>query len=330
MSSAGSPHHDHRSVAVNVAVVGAGAIGTALSVELAAAGRVAVLVCTRPGVTGPDRFRLQRPDGTALSCELSPLEAAPEATAAASRPGASCPLHPHQVGPVDVVLLATKAYQSPGARPWLEALVGPDTVVAVLQNGIDQVERISELVPPGTAVVPVVVMMAVDRHGPGEVHQAGVGLLQTPDTPAGAAVADLFAGTTVRVEAVADFRTRAWHKLLINAVVGGIGALTLRGLDVLADPAINRLARDLADEVVAVARAEGAALTDEDAGRALDRAVRNAQGHWSSISVDRREGRPLEWQVRNAPIGILGRRHAIPTPLNDLVTTLLRACDPHD
>ncbi len=297
----------------SVAVVGAGAIGTAVIVELASAGRHEVTVCHRPGGTRPQQFVLHRAGGTQVEVELS-----------------ARPADPFHVGPVDVVLLATKAYQSAGARPWLDALVGPNTVVAVLQNGIDQVERISALVRPDAVVVPMVVMMAVDRDRSGEVHQAAAGLLQTPDSPAGRIVADLFAGTALRVEAVADFRTRAWNKLLINAVVGGIGALTLRGLDVLGDPTIYRLARDLAQEVVAVARAEGAALSDEDAVGALDRAVRNARGHWSSISVDRRNGRQLEWAVRNAPIGTLGRRHDIPTPLNDLVTTLLRACDPHD
>ncbi|MEZ5232325.1 MAG: ketopantoate reductase C-terminal domain-containing protein [Acidimicrobiales bacterium] len=138
----------------------------------------------------------------------------------------------------------------------------------------------------------------------------------------------MFTGTGLRADAVEDFTTRAWTKLLINAVVGAIGALTVRDLGVLAEPAIGEQALALAAEVVAVGRAEGAAFDAETAERAMARALRGAPGHWSSITVDRREGRPLEWEVRNAVIGRLGRRHGIATPLNDLVTALLAAASP--
>jgi len=132
----------------------------------------------------------------------------------------------------------------------------------------------------------------------------------------------------VRVSPVADFRTRAWRKLLMNAVVGSVGALTLRDLSVLAEPAIEPVALALAEEIVAVGRAEGAAIDVDLARRAIAAARKGAPAHASSITVDRREGRPLEWEARNAVIGRLGRHHGIPTPLNDLVTALLAACDP--
>ncbi len=112
---------------------------------------------------------------------------------------------------------------------------------------------------------------------PGVSQQSSRGLLEVPDSPGRHRLASLFQATSLRVKVVEDFVTRA-------------------------HPGVHPLALELAAEVVAVARAEGA-------------------------SVDRREGRPLEWEVRNAVISTLGARHAIPTPLNDLVTTLLRACD---
>ena len=55
--------------------------------------------------------------------------------------------------------------------------------------------------------------------------------------------------------------------------------------------------------------------------------LRAASDHWSSITVDRREGRPMEWEVRNAVIGRLGRAHGIETPMNDAITALLKAAD---
>ncbi len=66
----------------------------------------------------------------------------------------------------------------------------------------------------------------------------------------------------------------------------------------------------------------------EDAPRkSIERVLGAAADHWSSISVDRREGRPMEWEVRNAVVGRLGRRYGVPTPLNDAITALLRAAD---
>ena len=86
-------------------------------------------------------------------------------------------LDPTNAGRADVVLLCTKAYQSEGAAPWLDQLAGPGTVVAVLQNGIDQVARIQPLAPPAD-IVPVVVMIAAEVLESGVIVQSSLGLLQ--------------------------------------------------------------------------------------------------------------------------------------------------------
>ena len=65
----------------------------------------------------------------------------------------------------------------------------------------------------------------------------------------------------------------------------------------------------------------------DSAEKALERIVAAAGGHWSSIAVDRRQGRPMEWLARNEVVGRLARRHGIPTPWNDALTALLRAAD---
>lgn len=300
---------DEVEVSASIAVVGAGAVGGAVAAALAAETANQVTLCVRQFI---DRIQVHRADGSVLR----------------PPPGALTVLtDPAAASPCQVVLLATKAYQSAGAAGWLDRLVGPDTVVAVLQNGIDQVERIQPLAPQAT-IVPVVVMLAAERIAPTVISQHSAGLLEVPDTDAGRRVAACFVTSSVRVDPMADFHTRAWRKLLINAVVGAVGALSLRDLGVLSQPAVFDAALGLAEEVIAVGRAEGAVFAPDAAVRALERAQKGAPGHWSSIAVDRREGRPLEWEVRNAVIGRLGRRHGIPTPLNDLVTALLEACSP--
>ncbi len=286
----------------SVAIVGPGAIGVAVGGGLA---HLAPVLCGRRPL-GPQR--VVRPTGPV---ELGPVLAEP----------GSVP------GPVDWVLLATKTHQSAGAEPWLDRLCGPSTVVAVLQNGIDHVERIQPLVP-GTTVLPVVVLLAADRDDDVTVHQRGQGRLTVPSSPAGEAFAALFPeGDLVGVKVAEDFVTQAWWKLVMNAAVGSVAALTIRDNGVLSDPGVPELLLAIMDEVMAVGRAEGATLDPSAAARAVASA-QAAGHHWSSIAADRRAGRPLEWQARNEIVGRLGRRHGIPTPLNDAFTTLLRAADP--
>jgi 2-dehydropantoate 2-reductase len=228
------------------------------------------------------------------------------------------------VEPVDVVLLTTKAYDSAAASPWLSALCRPRTVVAVCQNGVDQVERISPLVSTA-AVVPVVVQFSAARTAPGRFELRTPAALSVPAGAEGSTLAELFSGTSCEVRLTDDFVTAAWQKLLLNCVIGGLTTLTLTGSSAFREADLREATLPMAEEVIAVGRAEGATFASDAAHRLLDRFVDGGSGHLPSIAADRRDGRPLEWEVRNAVVGRLGRRHGIPTPINDLVTALLRA-----
>jgi 2-dehydropantoate 2-reductase len=109
--------------------------------------------------------------------------------------------------------------------------------------------------------------------------------------------------------------------------IGGVCALALRENGIAKEPEVRSLVLALMREALEVGRAEGAELPDDAPEKALSMVLGAAPDHWSSITVDRREGRRLEWQVRNAVVGEVGRKHGIATPLNDVITTLLRAAD---
>lgn len=290
-----------------VAILGAGAIGGALAAALHDAGHQVVLCSRRAEVAlvveGPGARRV----------EVGPVHADPAAVA----------------GPFDVVILATKAQQTSSAASWLRILCGPQTLLAVAQNGIDHVERVrpvlAEVDRPDVAVVPVVVQLAAEREDDGRVVQHRSGVLFVPDDEHGRRFAALFPdGGSAVARARADFATAAWVKLMTNAAVGAIAALTLRRNGVLAEPDVGELALALMEEVAAVGRAEGAVLAADLPAVTFARVVAAVPEHWSSIAADRRAGRPLEWEARNAVVGRLGRRHGIATPLNDALTTLLR------
>ena len=292
-----------------VAIVGVGAIGGAAAAALADLGRHSLVLCTR---TPFDQLVVKHPGGN------SEVDAPVLCDPADAK---SLPL------PMDWVLLATKAHHSDGARPWLEALCGSGTKVAVLQNGVDHVERISPMISASTSVLPVVVQLPAEKTSPGQIEQSHSGSLVVPDDEMGLAFVALFRGARIDVRPVADFLTQAWWKLVFNAALGGICALTVRDDTVGEDPALQELLLMLMREVAEVGRAVGAKLPEDAPERLLKRISTGATGHWSSISADRREHRPMEWRVRNEVVGRYGRAHGIATPHNDTITTLLRVAD---
>ena len=290
--------------AASIAVVGVGAIGGVMAAALADAGHAPAL-CVR---TSFGRLR-RRLDGEVREYAL------PVHTDAAT------------AAPVDWVLLCTKAHQIDGAAEWLRRLVAADTRVAVMQNGIDHAQRVRAFAP-ADRVVPCIIFLPSSVEAPGAVAQGRAGTVRVPDSAAGRALAELFAGqTAVSVDPASDYVSVAWAKLALNAVGGAICALAVRPLGAVAAPEVRVLATGLIEEIIAVGRAEGARFDDDFVERTFE-TFRGAIGrHWTSIAVDRRDGRRMEWRARNAVVGEIGRRHGIATPLNDAVTALLALAD---
>jgi 2-dehydropantoate 2-reductase len=234
---------------------------------------------------------------------------------------------PEQAAPADWVVLCTKAHQIPGAAAWMDALVGPRTRVAVMQNGVDHAERVARWVPESRAVA-CIILLPVRIEAPGRVVQARAGTVQVPDSESGRALQALFAGQeAVRVRPTADFASAVWSKLVLNAVGGAICSLALKPLGAMAAPEVHDLAVELIEEVMAVGRAEGATFADDFAESTIEYFRGPIRDHWTSMAADRRDGRSMEWDARNAVVGRIARRHGIATPLNDALTALLALAD---
>ena len=230
---------------------------------------------------------------------------------------------PDQLGDYDFVLICTKSYHTDGALKWVRRPLPETTTVAVLQNGVDHVERLSPYLP-SAQLLPAIVQMACERVSPGVAVQPRQGRICVPDTARGKRFVALFSDTNAVVaRADPNFVSVQWQKLGLNAVNGAICALTLQPNSVLANPEVNKLAQRLMAEVVAVGRAQGAEFPSDYIDTTLGILTGHAAEHWTSMAADRRDGQAMEWEIRNAVVGRLGRRHNIPTPLNDLVTTLL-------
>lgn len=288
-----------------VTVVGPGAIGAVVAARLAQNAAYDLTVCAR---TPLEALLIEAEDG--------PIRASPRVIT-----------DPSEGEPADWVLIATKTYDAAAAALWLERAMGPDTRVAVLQNGVEHVERFAPFVDR-ERLLPCVVDIPAERFGPGHVRQRSPGTLLVPAGPDGEAFVALFAHTTIRASTTDDFTTAAWRKLCINSA-GAVSALTLRPAEVAWDESAADLMRRIVAECVAVGRTIGADLPDSLPDDVLAGYRGAAPQSLNSIHADRLAGRPMETDARNGVIVRLGARAGVPTPVNATVVALLQACEGH-
>ena len=293
-------------MSVSVAVVGPGAIGGTVAAWLSHSPLVAsVTLCAR---TPLDRLVVEAPDGRLIEASPRVVTDPSEITA-----------------PVDWVLVATKAYDVAAASRWLGPLVGPNSHVAVLQNGVEHVERFTPFVTPGR-IVPVVVDIPAERSAPGRIQHRRDGTIVVPAGEAGETFAALFAESVIDASTTEDFTTVAWTKLALNCA-GAVNALTGLPGGVVRKDGVADLMRAMVRECVLVGRAAGAELGDHIPDWVVERAESSPPDSVNSLLGDRLAGRPMEWDARNGVIARLGAAHGIPAPLNAMAATLLSAME---
>jgi len=283
-----------------IALIGPGAIGGLIAAHLCQDDQNQVTVCARTPI---ERLELQTPDGL--------IDARPKILTRAE-----------QGGTVDWILVATKAYDSDPAAAWFSRLLGEDTRVAVLQNGVDHVDRFSSYLP-AERILPVVVDCPTERVTPEQISQRGPATLVVPESANGAAFTELFARTKIDATTNTDFVTMVWRKLCINAA-GAVNALTLQPARIARDPNAEMLIRKLVAEAVAVGSAEGANLDDSIADEVVNHYQNVPGDSVNSLHADRLAGRPMEIDLRNGVIVRLGERHGISTPFNEMAVALLK------
>ena len=289
---------------LSIAVVGPGAIGGTIAAWLSRSPLVGqVTLCARSPL---DRLVVETPDGSII--EADPRVVTSPASILA---------------PVDWVLVATKAYDVEAASAWFGALVGPQTRVAVLQNGVEHVDRFAPFIAPDR-ITPVVVDIPAERTGPGRILHRREGTVIVPAGQAGDDFVALFADSVIAASTTDDFPTVAWTKLALNCA-GAVNALTGQPGGVVRAEGIADLMRAMVRECVAVGRAVGANLGDGLPDWVVERAMTSPPDSVNSLLGDRLAGRPMEWDARNGVIVRLGSQHGIETPVNGWVVTLLSA-----
>jgi 2-dehydropantoate 2-reductase len=305
----------------HIAVVGAGAVGSYFGAMLALAGHRVTLIGRQAHALAIEQRGLQVHMGGDRGGQVHVVRLA-ASTAMLAAAGA------------DLVLFCVKSTDTAAAAAQLAPHLAPGALVMSLQNGVDNPPVIAR--ETGATVVPTVVYVATAMPEPGVVQHFGRGeLVIGPIDPRAAAdpavarqlqrVVALMAGADVPVTVSPDVRAELWRKLLVNCACNAISALAQQPYGTMAaQPEIVRLQRTLVDEVVAVARAEGVALSLPESIDTVLRIAETMPAQFSSTAQDLARGKRSEIDHLNGTIVRLAARHGIAVPANQALHALVK------
>jgi 2-dehydropantoate 2-reductase len=236
---------------------------------------------------------------------------------------------PSQVGPADLVIFAVKTYQNAEAIPFIKPLVGDDSTVLTIQNGVTSAEEIgqeygSERVLPGSAYV----ISNIDS--PGVLRQrsfparVAFGESNGDLSKRATAVQEAFSSAGIEAELSEDITRALWLKALYNSPANGLASTArLAPKDLIESPEGASLFRLAIQEVSDVATASGVPMGDDDVQGAIDLITKRPMGARGSMQVDVEAGRRLELEAIVGSIGRVGRKVNVPTPIFDVLYTML-------
>ncbi len=238
---------------------------------------------------------------------------------------------PGKVGPVDVVLFAVKLWDTEKAAEQSKPLLGPNTRVVTLQNGVDSYERIAPIVGAERAIPGVTyVVTVIDK--PGVIKQASQFQRIICGTHDGRADAPLQAFVDAAKAAKIDIalsdniaRDR-WHKFIFLSATSGATAVTRSTMGpILADADMRALFRNIMAETCAVGRAKGVALEDGLVDNFMTMADHNVPPDMkASMANDLDRGNRLELDWLAGKVAQLGKELNVATPVNDTVYAALK------
>ena len=238
---------------------------------------------------------------------------------------------PATAGPVDIVLFAVKLWDTEKAAELTQPMLGPDTRVITLQNGVDSYERIAPIVGAERAIPGVTyVVSVIDR--PGVIKQTSPFqsiICGTHDGRADAplrAFVDAAKAAAIAITLSDNIERDVWQKYIFLTGTSGATAVTRNPMgQVLADPDTRALFHNIMRETLAVGRAKGVAL---DAGFADERmafADKNLVPTMkASMANDLDRGNRLELDWLAGKVSRLGRELGVPTPVNDTIYAALK------
>jgi 2-dehydropantoate 2-reductase len=224
------------------------------------------------------------------------------------------------VGPVDLVIFAVKLFDTDSAAAAMAPLVGPGTRVLTLQNGIDSAALLRQQLGPAAQVLEGVIYLSAVIDRPGVIRSPGGFHVIVADGAGGdpvmanlAAAAAGLPGLTVKLSDNA--RQTVWEKFVRLASLSGTTTLLRARMGaILAHPETRAFQRQLIDETLAVAQAEGVALRAGLGDEVMAKLALMPPMFRASMAEDLERGNRLELRWLSGRVHALGQAHGVPTP----------------
>lgn len=232
---------------------------------------------------------------------------------------------PLEVGVVDAVILGVKAWQVNDAAAKMRPMIGPETFVLPVQNGVEAPDQISAALGREHAVGGVggIISYIV---GPGHIRHAGgspfvkLGELDSTSSERTQRLLQAFLRAGVSADIPSDIQAAMWQKFLFITPWSGVGAVTRASVGVWRSLKETRdMATEVMKEVLAVAQSRNIALTDEAVDTAWASLDRLPPDGSASMQRDIIEGRPSELEFQNGAAVRLGREMDVSTPVNSFI-----------
>jgi 2-dehydropantoate 2-reductase len=282
---------------MKIAVMGAGAVGCYYGAMLARAGHSVVLI-GRPALVDA-----VRKEGLLLESRQFTGRVALQADAS-----------PAAVKDAELVLFCVKSGDTESAGAAIAPYLSAQTSVLSMQNGVDNAARLSTAI--GRHAIPVVVYVATEMAGVAHVRHHGRGDLAIGPSDSSAAIAAMMTAAALPSEVSDHVFDALWTKLIINCAYNGLSAISqLPYGELVRQPNALETMRDIFDECVAVARADGITLA-ENLWESLTAIAVNMAAQRSSTAQDLSRGKKSEIEHLNGYVVRRGKELGIPAPVN--------------
>lgn len=295
---------------MRIAIFGSGGVGAYFGGRLAQAGEDVVFIARGEHLQAmrSEGLRVDSIEGDFI---IKPVQAADDPAAA---------------GKIDLIIVAVKAWQLAEAAAAMRPMMGPDTLVLPLLNGVEAPSQLASALGDENILGGLCGIMAYIA-GPGHIRHAAIspfikfGELDNRSSERTAAVRKVFsAAKGLSAEIPADIHAAMWQKFLFIIATSGIGAVTRAPVGIIRAQAETRamLTRAM-EEVFAVAKARAIALPSDIIDQTLSGIDRLPQDGTASMQRDIMNGRPSELEQQNGAVVRLGREAGVPTPVNAFI-----------
>ncbi|MSO77356.1 MAG: 2-dehydropantoate 2-reductase [Alphaproteobacteria bacterium] len=299
---------------MKIAVVGAGGVGGPFGAALALAGEDVTFVARGAHLEAMRRTGL-RIEGDRGKIHLQPVKASDD---------------PRSIGPVDIVLFCVKLWDVESAGAAIKGLIGPETGVIPLQNGVNASDRLAAVLGPG-AVMGGTAYINTTIAEPGLIRQIGpiqrllFGELDGRKSARGERFFAACKAAGIDADFTQNLPKALWEKFIFLVAMSGMTALTRLPIGKFRDdPDTIGLFVALAEETAAVGRAAGVPLAADVVESRIANMRALPPGATASMAHDLAKGSRLELPWLGGKVVSMGRDLGVPTPVNAFIYGALK------